>query len=79
MDTISFIKSHFRERGESIERNYRQSYSFRTLCEDYRICFTAREHWRQQALEGSRMLEFEYTELLAKLDSEISGWLENPS
>ena len=78
VDTLSFIKSHFRGREESIERSYCQSFSFRSLCEDYRDCFVAREHWRQQALEGSPRLELEYTELLAKLDNEISGWLENP-
>ena len=78
VDTLSFIKSHFRGREESIERSYCQSFSFRSLCEDYRDCFVAREHWRQQALEDSRSLELEYTELLAKLDSEISHWLGNP-
>ena len=77
VDTLSFIKSHFRGRDESIERSYWQSFSFRSLCEDYRDCFAAREHWRQQALEDSRSLELEYTDLLAELGSEISHWLRN--
>jgi hypothetical protein len=78
VDTLTFIKSHFRGREDPLERSYWQSVSFRSLCEDYRDCFAAREHWRQQPLEDSRRLELEYTELLAKLNIEISGWLENP-
>jgi len=78
VDPLSFIKSHFRGREDSIERTYWQSCSFRSLCEDYRDCFVAREHWRQQGLEGTHRHELEYTQLLAKLDSEIRHWLGNP-
>lgn len=79
LDTLSFIKSHFRGLEESIERSYCQSISFRSLCEDYRDCFVAREHWRQQALDDSRSLELEYTDLIAELGSEIRSLAKESS
>ena len=62
---------------ESIERSYWLSFSFRSLCEDYRVCFVAREYWRQQALEGTHSHEMEYAALLAKLEHEIRHWPGN--
>jgi hypothetical protein len=77
--TLSFMKSQFPGRKDFIQRTYRQSQSFRSLCEDYRDCFLAREYWRQQTMEGAGTLEVEYSQLLAKLDSEIRHWPESPA
>lgn len=66
----------FPEHRDALRRMYRQSGSFQSICDDYRLCLEALEHWKrsthEQALERCR----EYSKLLRDLESEIQNSLE---
>lgn len=74
-DTRMFIKNAFPGHDGLIERAYRESLSFRDLCQDYRNCAVALDRWRRQSGEGPSSRTQEYTDLLLKLRAEVESWL----
>ena len=75
-DTLSMIRAMFPDREQLVERAYRNNRPFRELCDDYRKCVAALEHWKQLEPNTSAPRCEEYTELLAELRGEIQIWLE---
>jgi hypothetical protein len=70
------IRAMFPDREELVERSYRDNRPFRELCDDYRKCVAALEHWKQLDTKTSAPRCDEYTDLLAELRGEIRIWLE---
>ena len=75
-DTLGLIQNSFPGRERSVERAFRDSPSFRDLCEDYRKCVGALHLWQQAAAREAPPRWQEYSELLLELGSEIQSWLE---
>jgi hypothetical protein len=75
-DTLTLIRASFPDRDQLIEDAFRDSRSFRDLCEDYRRCVGALHHWKQLTADEAPPRWQEYTELLVELGREIQTWLE---
>ena len=75
-DTLTLIKTCFGGRDALIERAFRQSESFRSLCEDYHECTAALDRWKRRQTPDARPRWQEYADLLVELDREIQRWLE---
>ncbi len=75
-DTLTLIKTCFGGRDALIERAFRQSESFRSLCEDYHECAAALDRWKHRDAPNASLRRQEYAELLVELDREIQRWLE---
>jgi hypothetical protein len=67
------------EARANIQRLFKQSPSFQDLCQDYRDCLAAWQHWRQATSEDAPALCQSYAELLQELEQEIRDFLENES
>lgn len=59
-------------------RLFKKSLSFRSLCEDYRECLAALQHWQQSTSEDAPAWREEYAHLLLELEQEVRQYLENP-
>ena len=75
-ETLSLIRTSFPDRDPLIERAFRESQSFRDLCEDYRKCVGALHRWKQLTADEAPPRCQEYTELLVELGRDIQTWLE---
>ena len=75
-DTLTLISAAFTDGDELIGRAFRRSESFRSVCEDYRECATALEHWKKLETVEAHLRRREYAELLVELGREIQIWLE---
>ena len=76
-DTLTLIRASFPGRDLVIERAFRESRSFRDLCEDYRRCVAALDRWKKSQVTEAPFRRQEYTELLLELGREIQTWLES--
>ncbi len=70
-NTIFSILERFPGRKDDIRQLFRQSEGFQVLCEDYRQCFEALQHWNQSEDEDAPMRRQEYEVLLRELSEEI--------
>ena len=75
-ETLTLIRTSFTGRDELIERAFRRSESFRSVCEDYRECVAVLERWKQRETAEAPLRRREYSELLVELGREIQIWLE---
>jgi hypothetical protein len=66
----------FPESAGKIGHLFQQSSSFQSLCEDYRDCLAAWQHWRQAASEEAPAVCRSYVELLGELEEEVRHYLE---
>ena len=73
---LTLIRTSFPDRDELIEHTFRQSESFRSVCEDYRECMAALESWKQRETAEAPLRRREYEELLVELGREIQIRLE---
>jgi hypothetical protein len=71
------VLEKFPEAMAKIQQLFQQSPSFQSLCEDYRDCLAAWQHWRQAASEEAPALCQSYTELLQELEQEVREYLEH--
>jgi hypothetical protein len=69
---LALIQEKFPEARVKIRQLYQQSPSFQTLCEDYRDCLAAWQHWQQAASEEAPAVCRSYAELLGELEEEMS-------
>lgn len=65
------ILERFPERMEEIKALFKNNESFKTLCEDYRRCAEALQHWNQSLDEDAPLRRHEYRALLRELEEEI--------
>jgi hypothetical protein len=70
------VMEKFPEAVVRIWELFQQSYSFQSLCEDYRDCLAAWQYWRQAASENAPALCQSYAELLQELEQEVRQYLE---
>jgi len=71
------VLNRFPEERETLQRLFRESSSFQSLCEDYRDCLAALRHWEQSASGEAPALAKAYAELLGELEEEIRQFLED--
>jgi hypothetical protein len=69
--TAFSIIERFPDRKQTIARLFRQNESFQNLCEDYRLCTEALQHWRQSTDTDGPVRSQEYEALLRELEDEI--------
>ena len=65
------ILERFPERMEEIKALFKNNESFKTLCEDYRQCAEALQHWNQSLDKDAPARVREYEALLCELEEEI--------
>ena len=75
-DTLAVVCASFAGQEKLIERVFGESRSFQTLCEDYRQCNEALQHFKQRSPAESHARTQEYADLLVELGREIRAWLE---
>ena len=71
------ILKHFPEERTSLRRLFQKSPAFQTLCEDYRDCLTALEHWQAATSTEAPEVVQSYVELLQELEQEVRQYLED--
>ena len=64
------IFERYPERMEEIKALFKNNESFKTLCEDYRRCAEALQHWNQSLDEDAPVRVQEYEALLRELEEE---------
>jgi hypothetical protein len=69
--SLFILFERFPERKETIKALFKNNESFRTLCEDYRLCAEALQHWNQSLDEDAPARMREYEALLQQLEEEI--------
>jgi len=75
-DSINQVIKHFEGWECYIEIACQESGEFRSLCEDYAVCASSLENWQASDAAVAVQRQKEYTELLAELNQEILGWLD---
>jgi hypothetical protein len=65
------VSKRFPDRMNAIKRLFRENEVFQGLCEDYRRCAEAVEHWKRSTSEEASLLRKEYEALLRDLETEI--------
>jgi hypothetical protein len=73
---LASVLEKFPEAGAKIRQLFQQNPSFQSLCEDYRDCLTAWQHWRQTASEEAPAVVQSYVKLLGELEEELRQYLE---
>ena len=76
---LSLIMNRFPEEGQALRRLFQESLSFQSLCDDYRECLAALQHWQQSSSEEAPVWRDEYAHLLLELEQEVRQYLENPA
>ena len=69
--SLYILFKRFPERRETIKAHFKNNESFRTLCEDYRQCAEALQHWDHSLDEDAPARIHEYCALLRELEDEI--------
>jgi hypothetical protein len=67
--SLFILFERFPERIELIKALYENNESFKTLCEDYRRCAEALQHWKQSLDEDAPARVLEYENLLRELEA----------
>jgi len=71
------VLEKFPEARAKIRQLFQQSPSFQDLCQDYRDCLVAWQHWRQAPSEEAPTVGQSYAELLEELEQEVRDYLEH--
>jgi hypothetical protein len=69
--SLLIVCDRFPNRVNKIQALFNKKDSFQTLCEDYRRCADALQHWIQSLDENASMRVAEYRALLQELEEEI--------
>lgn len=72
---LFFILKRFPEHREKIQRLFKEKESFRSLCEDYRVCAKALKYWNDSTSEKAQARREEYSALLQELEEEVLIYL----
>ena len=67
---FSIIK-RFPDRKDTVKQLFKESETFHSMCEDYRRCAEAMQHWNQSASDEAPARREEYAALLRDLEAEI--------
>jgi hypothetical protein len=65
------VLKRFPEHKDNAKRLFRESESFQTMCEDYRKCVKALDHWNRSEIDIAPLRRTEYTTLMQELEEEI--------
>ena len=71
------VMKRFPEERAALQRLFRESSSFQSLCDDYRDCLAALQHWEQSTSVDAPALARAYAELLGELEQEVRQFLED--
>ena len=71
------ILQRYPEYSETIARLFKEDDSFRSLCNDYRLCLNAFNYWNEMNSEKAQARQVEYDDLLRELEEEVLIYLEN--
>lgn len=69
---LFLIMQRFPDRKDALRHLYLNRESFQIICDDYRACSMALNHWTQSKHEQAAARSREYSELLRDLESEIN-------
>jgi cell fate (sporulation/competence/biofilm development) regulator YlbF (YheA/YmcA/DUF963 family) len=70
------ILRRFPERKDDLQRMYRKSESFQSICHNYQKCSEALRYWTESEHEEASNRQREYSALLQELELEIINSLE---
>jgi len=71
------VMKRFPEARAALQRLFRGNPSFQSLCDDYRDCLAALQHWLQSSSVEAPDLARAYAELLGELEQEVRQFLED--
>ena len=70
-NSLFLVVQRFPNRKESVRKLFRESESFRSLCDDFSSCSEALERWNRSSSPEVPQLREEYKDLLQELEKEI--------
>ena len=73
--SVFYVLEKFPDRYGDIKRLYKQSQEFQTVCEDYRLCAEALQHWYHSHEKVALARRNEYEQLFQELVEEIRLYL----
>ena len=65
------VVKRFPDHKDAVKRLFNESDTFQAVCEDYRKCAVALEHWKHSTSEEAPARREEYATLLQDLEAEI--------
>lgn len=72
--SLFHVLEKFPDSGEYIKQLFKESRDFQIMCEDYRQCAEALQHWNQSNDKSAPVRRKEYASLLQELADEIREW-----
>ena len=73
------VLKRFPEHKDTIHQHFRKKENFQNICDDYRQCAEALNHWNGSTSEEAPARRNEYADLLQDLESEILQTLNESS
>ena len=69
--SLFLVMERFPDRKDDLRQRYRTSESFQSLCQSYKKCTEALDHWTTANHKEAPKRQQEYSELLTELEKEI--------
>ena len=69
--SVFTVVKRFPDRGDTVKQLFKESKTFQNVCEDYRRCAEALQHWNQSTSDEAPVRREEYAALLLDLEAEI--------
>jgi len=73
---LSSVLDRFPDHRDTVSRLGKDNETFRTLCNDYRRCKAALQHWTRSEEDGADDRRAEYEAVKKELEAEIIRYLE---
>jgi len=73
--SVFHVLEKFPDRTGDIKRLYKGNQDFQTVCDDYRLCAEALQHWNQSNQKEAAIRRQEYAKLYQELMDEICLYL----
>lgn len=73
-EELQVVKRKFPEQNERIEKLFRASEDFRSLCSDYSLCLRYLKKFKKETAKKQLSIE-EYRDVLAELERELSHFM----
>ena len=69
--SVFTVAKRFPDHKDTVKQLFQGSETFHSMCEDYRRCAEAMQHWNQSASDEAPVRREEYAALLRDLEAEI--------
>ena len=68
---LSYVVKRYPDHRDNILQFFKENQNYQTICEDYRKCLEAHQHWNESGSKEASVRREEYATLLVELETEI--------